>query len=92
MHKEVSLMIMVTQYSPYPAARYLPPGQVVAAVGIAARSSPDQKFGDRLLAEKKKGVKGRPVKKRTPDRDTYEHALPEMEDKYAMERAEKLLW
>ncbi len=86
-------MIMVTQYSPYPTARYLPPGQVVAAVGIAARSSPEHKFGDRLQAEKKKKeVRNRQAKKNAPDRDTYEHALPEQEDLYAMERAERLLW
>ncbi len=86
-------MIMVTQYSPYPTARYLPPGQMVAAVSVAARSSPDDQFRGRLQAEKKKQeVKNRQAKKRALDRDTYEHALPEEEDLYAMERAEKLLW
>ncbi len=84
-------MIMVTQYTPYPAVRYSPPTNVVAAVGVTARSSPDNEFEERLKAEKKQEVK-RQAKKREPDRDTYEHALPEIEDMYAMERAEKLLW
>lgn len=90
-HREVSEMIMMTQYSPYPPARYSPPMNVVAAVGVAARSSPDNEFEERLRSKKKQEVK-RQAKKRLPDRDTYEHALPEQEDLYAMERAEKLLW
>ena len=86
-------MIMVSPYMPFPTAAYSPPGQVVAAVGIAARSSPDNEFEKRLYAEKKKqGVKSRQQKKRLPDRDTYEHASPEQEDMYAMKRAERLLW
>ena len=84
-------MIMVTQYMPYPTARYSPPSNVVAAVSVAARSSPDNEFEERLRAKKNKEVK-RQIKKRQPDRDTYEHATPEQEDLYAMERAEKLLW
>ncbi len=84
-------MIMVTQYTPYPAVRYSPPMGVVAAVSVAARSSPDNEFEERLKRKKNKEVK-REVKKRLPDVDTYEHALPEEEDMYAMERAERLLW
>ena len=90
-HREVSEMILMTQYSPYPPVRYSPPMNVVAAVGVAARSSPDNEFEERLRSKKKQEVK-RQAKKRLPDRDTYEHALPEQEDLYAMERAEKLLW
>ncbi len=91
LHKEVRKMIMMTQYSPYPTVRYTPPMNVVAAVSVAARSSPDNEFEERLRSKKKQEVK-RQAKKRLPDRDTYEHALPEQEDMYAMERAEKLLW
>lgn len=84
--------MMVTQYMPYPALRYEPPPHAVAAVGIAARTSSGNNFEDRLKAKKKQEVKGRIKKKKEEDRDTYEHALPETEDMYAMERAEKLLW
>ena len=84
-------MIMVNPYTPYPTARYSPPMGVVAAVSVAARSSPDNGFEKRLSAKKSKEVK-KQQKKKQPDRDTYEHALPETEDMYAMERAEKLLW
>ena len=84
-------MIMATQYSPYPSVRYSPPMNVVSAVSVASRSSPDNGFGERLKAKKKQEV-NKQTKKREPDRDTYEHALPEIEDMYAMERAEKLLW
>ncbi len=85
-------MIMVSQYMPFPTASYTPPGQMVTAVGIAARSSTDKEFEKRLYDEKKKqGVK-KQEKKKLPDRDTYEHASPEQEDLYAMERAERLLW
>ena len=84
-------MMMITPYMPFPAVRYSPPPHVVAAVGVAARSSADNSFDEKLKAKKKQEVK-KPTKKREPDRDTYEHALPEIEDMYAMERAEKLLW
>ncbi|MBQ7725232.1 MAG: hypothetical protein K6A90_12560 [Lachnospiraceae bacterium] len=86
-------MIMVSQYMPFPTASYTPPGQMVTAVGIAARSSPDNEFDKKLYDERKKqGVKNKQTKKRLPDRDTYEHASPEQEDLYAMEKAERLLW
>ena len=86
-------MIMVSQYMPFPTAGYTPPGQMVAAVGIAARSSPDNEFEKRLYDEKKKqGVKKQAKKKVLQGKDTYEHASPEQEDLYAMKRAERLLW
>ncbi len=87
------IMIMVSPYVPYPSVRYIPQGQAVAAVGIAAKSSPDNEFEKRLYSDKKKKeVKRNQPKKRMPDKDTYEHASPEQEDLYAMERAERLLW
>ena len=86
-------MIMVSQYMPFPTASFTPPGQMVTAVGIAARSSPDNEFDKKLYDERKKqGVKNKQTTKRLPDRDTYEHASPEQEDLYAMEKAERLLW
>ena len=85
-------MMMITQYMPFPAVRYSPPPHVVAAVGVAAKTSADNSFEEKLKAKKKQEVKNRQKKKKAPDRDTYEHALPETEDMYAMERAEKLLW